>query len=142
MDWLLIHYSLPSEPSARRVYIWRKLKRLGAILLNESIWALPYTSRTREQFQWLTVEIQEMGGLAFAWKSNLLIESQENYLIEQFTSQVNDAYQKLLAKLNKKNPDLSELSKQYQQITSKDYFNSEIGKQVRAQLLSLRGGDK
>jgi len=33
--WLLLHYKLPTKPSALRVYTWRKLRRLGAILLHD-----------------------------------------------------------------------------------------------------------
>ena len=36
--WLLLTYKLPTEPSRRRVYVWRKLKRLGAIRIFEAVW--------------------------------------------------------------------------------------------------------
>src|SRR5215212_4930534 len=65
--WLLLHYKLPTRPSALRVYIWRKLKRLGAILLNDAVWVLPDTPRTAEHFQWLAAEIQEMQGDVNLW---------------------------------------------------------------------------
>jgi len=61
-DWLLLHYKLPTKPSALRVYTWRKLKRLGAVLLHDAVWVLPDLPRTAEQVQWLTAEIEEMGG--------------------------------------------------------------------------------
>jgi len=63
ITWLLLHYRLPAQPSALRVYIWRKLKRLSAILLNDAVWVLPDTPRTAEHFQWLAAEIQEMQGM-------------------------------------------------------------------------------
>src|SRR5688572_11088481 len=83
-NWLLLHYTLPANPSARRVYIWRKLKRVDAILLNESVWILPDTPRTAEQFQWLAVEIQEMDGQAYVWRSNSFFEAQDDSLVDQF----------------------------------------------------------
>jgi len=46
--WVLLHYKIPREPSAQRVFIWRKLKRLGALLLHDALWVLPATPRTRE----------------------------------------------------------------------------------------------
>jgi DNA-binding transcriptional regulator PaaX len=140
--WLLFTYKVPNKPSAQRVYVWRKLKRLGAILLNEAIWILPDTPRTAEQFQWLAVEIQEMKGVAFLWKSNLIIETPEDFIIAQFNKQIENAYKKLLTKITKKQSDLAALSREYQQLASRDYFNAELGKQVREKLLSLRGGDK
>jgi len=63
----------------------------------------------------------------------------ETTLIDQFTKQLNQEYKDLLTKLAKKNPDLSKLSRDYQQIYGKDYFQSELGKQVKAKLLEFRG---
>ena len=138
-NWLLLHYTLPTKPSARRVYVWRKLKRVGAILLNESVWVLPDTSRTAEQFQWLTVEIHEMEGQAYVWRSNSFFEVQDDSLVGQFIELVDVEYGKLLKEMNKRRPDMEELSRRYQQISVGDYFHSEIGKQVREKLLSRRG---
>jgi hypothetical protein len=138
-NWLLLHYTLPANPSARRVYIWRKLKRVGAILLNESVWVLPDTPRTAEQFQWLAVEIQEMQGQVYVWRSNSFFEAQDDSLVSQFVELVDIAYGRLLKEINKKNADMAELSRQYQQTSAGDYFHSEIGKRVREKLLSRRG---
>ncbi len=137
--WLLLHYTLPTNPSARRVYVWRKLKRLGAILLNESIWVLPDTPRTAEQLQWITAEIQEMKGNAYLWRSSLLLGEGAESLVGQFMEQVDGSYQTLMKKIGKKNQDPAGLSREYQQIADRDYFNSELGKQVREKLLALRG---
>lgn len=51
--WMLLVYKIPREPTAGRVFIWRKLKQLGAIALQDATGVLPQTSRTQEQFQWL-----------------------------------------------------------------------------------------
>ena len=61
--WLLLAYKVQREPSANRVYVWRQMKQLGAIALQDAVWVLPETPRTREQFQWLAAEITELGGV-------------------------------------------------------------------------------
>jgi len=137
--WLLLNYKLPAQPSAPRVYAWRKLKRLGAVLLKDAVWVLPDTARTTEQFQWLAAEIQEMKGEVNLWQANLLLGLTEDTMIAQFNSQVDDEYKLLLKKLNTKNPDLPKLSQEFQLIVLKDYFQSEIGKQVKEKFLVLRG---
>lgn len=137
--WLLIHYKLPTQPSALRVYVWRKLKRIGAILLNDAVWVLPDTPRTAEHFQWLAAEIQEMKGDVNLWRSNLVSGLPEELLIEQFKKQVDLEYKDLLKRLSRKNQDLSKLAQDYQQIIGRDYFQSELGKQVKEKLLGLRG---
>ncbi len=141
-SWLLLSYKLPAHPSALRVYVWRRLKRLGAILLNDTIWVLPDTSRTAEHFQWLATEIQERRGTVNLWRSSLVLGLREDELIDQFKKQVDGEFKGLLKKLNTKNPDLAKLSQEYQQIIGKDYFRLDLGQQVRAKLLELRGETK
>ncbi len=138
-DWLLLHYALSAKPSARRVYIWRKLKALGAVLLQNAIWVLPDSERTAEHFRWLVTEIQEMGGEACLWRSNLVLGIQEHSLIQQFVDQVDGEYGALLKRLDRKNADLAEISRQYQQISKEDYFQSEAGRKLRERLMARRG---
>lgn len=142
MTWLLLTYKLPSEPSARRVYVWRKLKKLGAITIFEAVWVLPDSSRTHEQFQWLVAEIQEMGGEAMFWKARSELTSQEDELTCRFTKQVDSAYQSLLEKLDQPEPNLAALAQEYQQVAQRDYFRSTLGQQVRERLLATRGDDE
>ena len=137
--WLLLHYKLPNKPSALRVYTWRKLKRLGAILLHESVWVLPDQPRTAEQIQWLTAEIQEMGGEAYSWRANTILGTDDESITGQFTAQVEAIYSRLLKQLEKPRADLEEISRLYQQAISQDFFHSKLGQQVRERLTSKRG---
>lgn len=138
-DWLLLHYKLPSKPSALRVYIWRKLKRLGAILLHEAVWVLPDLPRTAEQFQWLVAEIQEMGGDAYSWKATNTSAEDDESIVNQFNEQVGSVYSTLLKQLDKSRPDMQEISRQYQLASSQDFFHSELGPLVREKLMLKRG---
>lgn len=138
-NWLLLHYKLPNKPSALRVYTWRKLKRLGAILLHEAVWVLPDQPRTAEQVQWLTAEIQEMGGEAHSWKATASLGENDESLTLQFQQQVDAVYAQLLKKLEKSRVDLQEVSREFQQAASQDFFHSELGLRVREKLTSKRG---
>ncbi len=137
--WLLLHYKLPPEPSALRVYIWRKLKRLGAIYHQETVWALPNNPHTREQFQWLAAEIIEMGGEAALWEAQQVLSGKDDTLVDQFQQQVDHTYREILNQLGQPESDLDMLSRQYQQIRLKDYFQSKLGQQVQKALLEKRG---
>src|SRR5215204_1819652 len=109
--WLLLVYKIPREPTAGRVYVWRKLKRLGAIPLQDAIWVLPLTPWTREQFQWLAVEVQELGGEVTVWESRVLLPGGDGLLIKQFRAQVDAEYQEILAALQQAAPDLPGLAR-------------------------------
>jgi DNA-binding transcriptional regulator PaaX len=139
-EWLHLVYKIPRNPSKVRVYVWRKLKRLGAVLLHESVWCLPSTPKTKEQFQWLTVEIQELGGEASLWKSNLVLGMKEECIIKEFLNQVDQEYNEILDELQKGQLDLVTLSKKYQQIKIRDYFQSDLGIRVLEELQNARGG--
>jgi hypothetical protein len=141
ITWLLLTYKLPAEPSARRVYVWRKLKKLGAVTIFEAVWVLPDSPRSHEQFQWLATEIKEMGGEAMFWKAKSELGSQEDELTLFFAKQVNVAYQSLQEKLNQPGPNLAALAQEYQQIAQRDYFHSELGQQIRARVLTARGDE-
>jgi polysaccharide pyruvyl transferase WcaK-like protein len=133
----------PNEPSARRVYVWRKLKGMGAILLQDSAWVLPAAARTREKLQWLTTEIRDMeGGVATLWEAQQVFTGQDEPLVEQFTQQVDALYQEILTDIEKEDADLAALSKQYQQAKLQDYFHSELGERVRETLVNRRGADE
>ena len=41
MSWQVITYRLPAEPSRHRVAVWRELRRLGAVALQQGTWAVP-----------------------------------------------------------------------------------------------------
>jgi hypothetical protein len=142
MDWLLFVYKVPPEPSARRVYVWRKLKRLGALLLHDAVWVLPDSDRTREQLQWLAGEIMEMqGGDALLWQSQPLLPGVEQRIREQFAAQTEAEYREILDALAAPDADLAEMSRRYQQASARDYFQSEMGASVRTALLAKRGDE-
>ena len=138
-NWLLLHYKLPAKPSALRVSIWRKLKRLGTVLFQDAAWVLPNTPHTLEQFQWLAAEIVEMGGEAALWDAQPAFSGNEETLVRRLLQQVDEPYAGMLKQLAKRAPDLEALSRQYQQVRQKDYFHSPLGEQVREALLSKRG---
>jgi hypothetical protein len=140
--WVVLVYKIPREPAAGRVYVWRKLKRLGALLLHDAVWLLPATSWTREQFQWLAVEIRELGGEALVWESRMVLPGQDEALVQQFVADVDTAYRAVLAALQQADADLAALARQYQQVQARDYFQSPLGQQVRVVLLRARGGDE
>jgi DNA-binding transcriptional regulator PaaX len=62
--WLLLVYRVPSEPSRLRAAVWRRLKSLGAIYLQNSAAALPSSIGAERALRKLRSQILEMGGTA------------------------------------------------------------------------------
>jgi len=63
-EWLLLLYFLPATHAHARVQAWRRLQKVGAVLLKNSAYALPGTSESREDFEWIKHEIVAAGGQA------------------------------------------------------------------------------
>jgi hypothetical protein len=139
-SWVLLLYKIPPEPTAKRVQVWRKLKRLGALLLHDAVWVLPATPYTVEQFQWLAAEIREMEGSATAWEARLYLADEDDRLAAQFLAQTDAIYREILAVLAEPNADLTALSRRFQQAYAQDYFHSSLGDQVRSVLIEAKGG--
>src|SRR5947199_796495 len=62
MRWLQLTYKVPSEPSQKRVWVWRRLQNLGAFALQNSVYLLPFSEEVEKHFRQLAHEIREMGG--------------------------------------------------------------------------------
>jgi hypothetical protein len=140
-SWVLLLYKVSAEPSARRVHVWRKLKRLGALLLHDAVWVLPAQPYTREQFQWLAAEIREMEGSAMVWEGQLALDGQDEALARQFLDNVDVVYREILADLDQPHAndiDIVALTRRYQQASQIDYLRSPLGPQVRDRLVAAR----
>ena len=138
-SWVLLTYKVPPEPSASRVQVWRKLKRLGALLIHDAVWVLPADPRTVEHFQWLAAEVQEMGGEAAVWESRPSLTGQEEALVREFQTQAERGYQEILTEIERGDADLPALSRRYQQVRARDYFQCGLEGRVREALISARG---
>ncbi len=97
-SWLLFLYKVPHEPSSYRVYVWRKLKRIGALLLHDSAWALPLSSRSLAQFQELAAEIAKLGGDSLLWEARLAVGIQDEALVGALLAQLEPAIDEVPAK--------------------------------------------
>ncbi|HET9805229.1 MAG TPA: chromate resistance protein ChrB domain-containing protein [Candidatus Acidoferrum sp.] len=60
--WLLLIHQIPPKPDYFRVRIWRRLQRLGAVAIKNSVYVLPKSEQTQEDFQWVLREIVEGRG--------------------------------------------------------------------------------
>lgn len=60
--WLLFIYRVPQDPPGRRTYIWRQLRGLGALYLQQAAAILPAHPAMREALALLAARVKEYGG--------------------------------------------------------------------------------
>lgn len=72
-QWLLLVYRVPSEPTRLRAAVWRRLKSLGAVYLQNSAAALPAGKAAEHAMRRLRRDILEMNGSAVLLSCSALV---------------------------------------------------------------------
>lgn len=67
IEWALLSYRIPREPSTPRISVWRKLKNLGVEQIGDGLVALPDDARTREHLEWIAADVIAADGEAAVW---------------------------------------------------------------------------
>ena len=99
--WLILVHQLPPLPSNLRVRTWRRLQALGAVAVKQSVYVLPDTPESREDFEWVKVEIEGAGGEAIVYSADHVDPAAEAALIEQFREVRQHAYTELASELQR-----------------------------------------
>jgi len=135
--WLLLIHQLPTKPAYARVKIWRRLKGLGAVTVKNSVYALPSSVETREDFAWLIKEIAELGGEGFVCEATLvdgLNDSEVRALFgiarDEDYAEVAAAARELVAKYSSSSRaelagPVARLRKQLDEIVAIDFFGAD-----------------
>jgi hypothetical protein len=77
------------------VRTWRRLQELGAIPVKQTVYALPDSAESREDFEWLRVEIEGAGGEAVIFAAEHLSADAEAALVDEFRRHRQAAYAEL-----------------------------------------------
>jgi hypothetical protein len=64
LRWLLLVHQIPPKPDYFRVKVRRRLQKLGALPIKNSVYVLPLSDQALEDFQWVAREIAREGGEA------------------------------------------------------------------------------
>src|SRR5215208_695980 len=99
--WLILVHQLPRHPSNLRVRTWRRLQELGALAVKQSVYVLPDSPESREDFEWLKVEIEGAGGEAIVYSADHVDPAAEAAVIEQFRHVRQQAYMELASELQR-----------------------------------------
>jgi hypothetical protein len=139
IEWVLLAYRLPREPSAPRVTVWRKLRRLGVVQVLDGLVALPADARTREQLEWLADEVLEAGGEAMVWLGRLGSGAQERSLARRMAEAVEADYCAVVAEADTAASDpevvrrrtVARLRRELQRIARRDFFSPSERERAR-----------
>src|SRR4030081_1899364 len=104
--WLLLIHQIPPKPNYFRVKIWRRLQKLGAVAIKNSVYALPSNEQAQEDLNWVLREIVEGGGDASLVEARLIEGLNDEQVEEMFRAARDADYQAIAA-------DTRELAKRF-----------------------------
>lgn len=99
-QWILLIHQLPPKPTNLRVRIWRKLQKLGAVAIKNSVYVLPATEQAHEDFQWLKQEIESAGGEAAVFRAGSVEGTTDKEIIATFRKMRDEEYAAISAALD------------------------------------------
>jgi hypothetical protein len=128
MEWVLLVYRLPREPSTPRIGLWRRLRRLGVAQIADGVVALPLNPTTREQLEWLADDVLDHGGEASIWLAQAGSAGHARGLAKSMTEAAGREYRQIIEQARDapsepmRRRTLARLRRELRRIAARDYF--------------------
>lgn len=156
IKWLLLTYKLPADPAAKRIAIWRRLKGMGAVYLQNGVCVLPKTDDHIRRLKMLENDVAEAKGDSVILETVALDRTQEDKVVARFKADRDDAYEEFIdkcddferevakeitanhytyAELEENDVDLKKLQSWLAKIEKLDFYGGERAEEARARLL-------
>lgn len=153
--WLVLAYKMPTEPAAPRVALWRKLKGMGAVYLQNGVCVVPRTEPHLAELHAISAAIAEAQGEAVALEATALDPSDADKVVARFRADRDEAYAELIdkcddferevakevaarhftyAELEENEVDLKKLKVWLGKITKLDFYGAERAAEARERL--------
>jgi len=92
IKWIVLTYTLPTEPSRPRVAIWRALKKIGAVNIQQSMWVLPDQGDHLAALQKICRDIEANGGESLLMESVFYEDAHAQRVTALFNRMRDDEY--------------------------------------------------
>lgn len=159
MTWAILIYKIPSEPSRLRTAVWRELKRLGALYLQQAVCILPARADLQEELRKLKARIQSFGGEAILLEEVSLSPADEAAIQEDFRRLRDKEYEELIEqnqafnreiareieRMNFSSEEVEEEEEEYQKlvlwlqkIQARDWFSASLREEAEKALAKSR----
>jgi hypothetical protein len=101
MNWIVIIYRLPAEPSRHRVAVWRELRKTGAVSLQQATWAIPARPLLIEGIDRAAELVARADGEATVFEATPREEAQAGRLEELYTEAREAEWREFLSECDK-----------------------------------------
>ena len=130
--WIILVYQLPSEPSSKRVNVWRDLKRLGALYLQQSTCIVPASGERDAAMQAIGQKIDLLEGAHHLFRVPSVDHDEEALLVDGFRQQSAAEYQEIIDETS------SRLLTRIEFERFRDNFSYDTAEDLRSELERLR----
>lgn len=125
--FLVLVYRMPAKPTAGRVAVWRQLKKIGAIYLQQSACVFPDNPRVRKDLAPILARVTEESGEYHLLPLRKLDGEEERKLVHQFQDQTSKHYQEII-----ENCEVN-FTKEIEFETFRENFTYEEAEEIRAE---------
>ena len=161
LSWRVLIYRVPTEPASKRVAVWRDLRRLGALYLQQCACIFPDIPGVTEALEQVAAKIPTLGGETFLLDVPRLQPQDEARIIAAFREQRQSEYAEIIEECETKfvkeiefehfrqnytfeeaeeiDQDLEKIRRWFEQVKQRDWFNADGRDQVEAWLERCRG---
>lgn len=159
-SWLLLTYKVPAEPARKRIGLWRRLKGMGAVYLQNGVCLLPKSDELVRRLKVLENDITEMEGHSVILETVALDRAQQEKVIAKFRADRDEQYREFLdkctdfeaeiaketkashftyAELEENDVDLKKLRDWLEKIRKLDFYDAPLGSEAQDRLLACEG---
>ncbi len=94
--WFIIIYKIPAKPSTARVTIWKKVREMGSLALQQSVYILPNLPKLKVALGHFQSQIQQFGGECKVLEVAAFEEEQEKETIAEFNKLRDQEYAEII----------------------------------------------
>ncbi|MDY1449109.1 Chromate resistance protein ChrB [Pseudomonas aeruginosa] len=94
----MLTYKVPAEPAKKRIALWRKLKGMGAVYLQNGVCLLPKNDDHTRRLKIIENEIAGMAGDSVLLETVALDKAQEDKVIARFKADRDEEYIEFIGK--------------------------------------------
>ena len=156
LSWRVLIYRVPTEPASKRVAVWRDLKRLGALYLQQCACIFPDIPGLTDAVQEVAAKIPALGGETFLLEVPRLTAEDEARIIDAFRAQRANEYAEIIEECETKfvkeiefehfrqnytfeeaeeiEQDLDKIRRWFDRVKDRDWFKAERRSEVEAWL--------
>ncbi|HET9709212.1 MAG TPA: chromate resistance protein ChrB domain-containing protein [Gemmatimonadales bacterium] len=135
--WLLLIHQIPPKPDYARVKVRRRLQGIGAVPLKRTVYALPASDQSREDFEWLAREIVELGGEATICEGSFLEPATGTRLIAAQRAERSREYGAIAASAQRESGDVDRLKRRLALVSGVDHFEAQGRADAEAAIMAL-----